>query len=385
MIRNRGYKVSLTSIADIFTQPQMRKTYDKDLISILADTIEEVGLIHPIILQEAQIDGKTKYLVVAGHRRLKAFRELAKRKIKQVIADYIVARKKGKNKLSQISIMKWIRKNYLRLKEEAYKSTRIPARVFKALTEQQFLAIQASENSYVPVPPEESAIMYESFYRRLVACYGTYSLEKFSKLVGRDTSTLRNALRFAKLDVETRKWVADGVLRYSCAAEIAKISSVAKQKEFAVYAVAADLRFPGVKKMVANYFEELSSPQLNLEQMFYATAEELEQVHLRGRKYRVDLAGNMHMSNAVLYWAKILYLHERGVLSQDYQPFTNPSVRASFSRLCSLVDRLKPHLTEYFARKSDDCAGAAESRLPDVLKARPVAYEHEAGAECNAS
>ena len=62
---------------------QPRKTFNEESIKELALSIEKHGLLQPIVV----IEDNGKYILVAGERRLRAFKLLNKDKIKAIISD----------------------------------------------------------------------------------------------------------------------------------------------------------------------------------------------------------------------------------------------------------------------------------------------------------
>lgn len=77
--------VAQIDIAFIKTNPfQPRKNFDEQALQELADSIEEFGLIQPIIVLKKDEDS---YILIAGERRLRATKMLGNTEIKAVILD----------------------------------------------------------------------------------------------------------------------------------------------------------------------------------------------------------------------------------------------------------------------------------------------------------
>lgn len=64
-------------------QDQPRRTFDKDTISLLADSIKEVGLLQPITVRKRG----SEYELIAGERRLRACQSLGHKKIRAIIVE----------------------------------------------------------------------------------------------------------------------------------------------------------------------------------------------------------------------------------------------------------------------------------------------------------
>jgi len=74
-------EISLTNIKEDLNQP--RKEYAKEKITALAESIKTKGLIQPIIVKTYGKD----YLIIAGHRRYKAYKELGKEFIPCIVKE----------------------------------------------------------------------------------------------------------------------------------------------------------------------------------------------------------------------------------------------------------------------------------------------------------
>ena len=78
-------KVVLLPVAEIFPNPdQPRKAFDQRAIETLAQSIQESGLLQPIVVRPR---GKDGYLLVAGERRLRAFQQLGRQEIPAIIRE----------------------------------------------------------------------------------------------------------------------------------------------------------------------------------------------------------------------------------------------------------------------------------------------------------
>ena len=75
-------EISVDSIVPNPYQP--RKEFDEEGIEELASSIKKHGLLQPIIV----IRDQDRFILVAGERRLRAFKKLGKEKIKALIVDY---------------------------------------------------------------------------------------------------------------------------------------------------------------------------------------------------------------------------------------------------------------------------------------------------------
>lgn len=190
-IIKRQPKSNKISLNEIYVLPQMRKEegLDKESIEMLADNIEIVGLINDVVLNKKT--GNKRYVLIAGERRLRAYKELKKR-------------------------------------HGRYFSS-IPSKVFHNLDQRQHDALQCSENSYSPVATAEAAEHYAKVYESMLAKYKEEGKEKvftktyYAKVMGRSESFIFDCLKFFELPDDIRKLVKEKKLRYGAALQLARL------------------------------------------------------------------------------------------------------------------------------------------------------------------
>lgn len=77
--------ISEIDVSDIYPNPyQPRKTFDNDKIRTLAQSIEESGLIQPVLVHKKE----GKFYLVVGERRWRAFQYLKKSKIPAYVKEF---------------------------------------------------------------------------------------------------------------------------------------------------------------------------------------------------------------------------------------------------------------------------------------------------------
>jgi len=82
-------KVELVKIDELIENKyQPRFTVSKIKIKELANSIRQNGLLHPILI--TKIDESPNYTILAGHRRVMAFKFLQIDKIEAIIIDNVV-------------------------------------------------------------------------------------------------------------------------------------------------------------------------------------------------------------------------------------------------------------------------------------------------------
>ncbi len=80
--RMAGQEVEINELLENPYQPRME--YKEESINELADSIKKSGLIQPIIIGVVE----SKYYIIAGHRRVKAYQKLGYEKIQALLRDY---------------------------------------------------------------------------------------------------------------------------------------------------------------------------------------------------------------------------------------------------------------------------------------------------------
>jgi len=190
--------ISYININDIKpNEGQPRKTFDEEKIGELADSIQEHGLIQPIVLRKAA----KGYEIVAGERRWRA------------------CRKAG-------------------LKE-------VPC-IIKELTDEENMLIAIIENMQrEDLNPIEEA----EGLNQMIVTYGLTQAE-VSKSVGKSRPYITNALRLLKLPEEVRELVSSGELSSGHARAIAGVSGKVAQIKIAEKIVKEGLSVRETEKLI---------------------------------------------------------------------------------------------------------------------------------------
>lgn len=190
--------ISFIEINDIKPNAkQPRKTFDEEKLNELAASIQEHGLIQPLMLRAAE----KGYEIVAGERRWRA------------------SRKAG-------------------LKE-------IPC-IIKEVTDEQNMLIAIIENMQrEDLNPIEEA----EGLNQMVETFG-FTQEQISKSVGKSRPYITNSLRLLKLPEEIRASVSSGDLSMGHARALVGVDNEIRQKEIAEYAVQEALSVREIEKLI---------------------------------------------------------------------------------------------------------------------------------------
>jgi ParB family chromosome partitioning protein len=187
------------SIEDVHPSPQQPRTvFDDARLDELAASIKTQGIIQPLIVRARTGGG---YELIAGERRWRAAQRAGLHEVPAVIRDVA------------------------------------PSQAFEmALVEN----LQREDLN----PLEEAA-----GYERLVAEFG-YTQESLAERVGKDRSTVANALRLLRLPDGVRKLVAEGRLSMGHARALLGLDSASGMERLARRAVAQDLSVRKVEEIV---------------------------------------------------------------------------------------------------------------------------------------
>ena len=175
---------------------QPRKTFDEDKLNELAASIEEHGLIQPLVLRKAE----KGYEIVAGERRWRAARKIGIREIPCIVRE---------------------------------------------LTDEENMLLAIIENMQrEDLNPIEEA----EGIRQMIETYGL-TQEEVSKSVGKSRPYIANSLRLLRLPETVIKYVEDGSLSTGHAKAIAAVSDEKKQIELAEVAIRDGLSVRQLEKL----------------------------------------------------------------------------------------------------------------------------------------
>jgi len=158
-VKSKGQDIDQLSVDKLVPNPgQPRKNFDETELQELAESIKTFGIIQPIIAANA---GDGTYIIIAGERRTRAARLAGLETVPVIIRDYT------DQKRLEISLIENIQRSDLN-------------------------------------PIEEAAA-----YKNLMDFSGI-SQEELAARMGKNRSTVANALRLLKLSVEVQKSIEEG-------------------------------------------------------------------------------------------------------------------------------------------------------------------------------
>jgi ParB family chromosome partitioning protein len=160
-VKTNGQDIVQLSIDKLVHNPgQPRKTFDETELKELADSIKTYGIIQPIIAAD---NGDGSYIIIAGERRTRAAKLAGLDSVPVIIRDY---------------------------------------------TDQKKLEISLIENiQRTDLNPIEEAAAYKNLMD-----FSNISQDELAMRVGKNRSTIANALRLLKLPIEIQKSIEGGAV-----------------------------------------------------------------------------------------------------------------------------------------------------------------------------
>lgn len=215
---------------------QPRQKFNKETLEELAASIKEKGILQPIVARR-HINGT--FEIISGERRWRA---------------------------AQIAGLKTV-----------------PV-ILKTVTDKDALELAIIEN----VQREDlNAIDEAEAYHRLITEFGITQAQAAEK-VGKDRSTVTNALRLLALTTEVRDMVSSGTLSAGHAKAIASVEDVTRQVKIAKQAVDKKLSVRAIEKLVAGKLEEDQEGELLTPEQKAAAALQQELQQALGTKVSID-------------------------------------------------------------------------------------------------
>lgn len=187
-------------VEQIRTNPrQSRQVFDQERLAELAASIEEVGLVQPVVVRRSG-EG---YELISGERRLRAFQTLGK--------------------------------------------SRIPAVVREMPEAEAAMAVLIENIQRENLNPLEEAVAY----RRLVEEFDL-TQEEVARRVGKSRVHVTNTIRLLSLPLQVQEILGSGALTAGHARALAAVDDAARQVELAQRAVAGGLSVRALEEEVRN-------------------------------------------------------------------------------------------------------------------------------------
>lgn len=218
---------------------QPRKQFSEESISALADSIQQYGMLQPILVRPMGLN----YQIVAGERRWRAARMLG---------------------LDEVPV------------------------IIRELSDEETMAVALIENlQRENLNPIEEASGYVS----LIENYGM-TQEEVSKQVGKSRSAIANAMRLLQLPEEIRRMVEDGELSAGHGRALLAIADEKLMMETAQKAAKGQLSVRAIEKIAAKTDEAAEQLVTNAQIDSYFTEMQLSLENCLGRRVSVTYGKN---------------------------------------------------------------------------------------------
>lgn len=199
-------------LEDIIPNPkQPRKLFAKGSIDELAASIEEKGILQPLLVRRL---GGGKYELIAGERRFRASQQLNLEKVPVIIKDI------DENETLEVALIENIQRQDLN-------------------------------------PIEESLA-----YKELLSRY-QYTQDELAKRIGKDRSSIANSLRLLKLPDKIREYVITNQISMGHARALLAVESKELQLQIAEDIVANNLSVREIEDIIRKYKNESDFEQAN--------------------------------------------------------------------------------------------------------------------------
>lgn len=346
------FRIASIPIERINTLPQPRQTFGN--IDELANNIALRGLISPLIVARFSEEGCTQqlkainelwetncslanlkavvengrafyYILIAGERRLRALKQLQK-----------TSSESGPGEPFEVGVS-----------------------LCSDIPLEEYFYLQASENTYRPVPPAQEAWFYYNLFKALRRKNAKYPLAWFAREVGRSESTIRAALRFCELPPSVRDFVEKGVLVYGTAIQISRLRSVegitdGELKWWTLRAVIEQSTVEEFRKKINRFLRDHNPNQTMFD--IFTKQQERQQRRLFFRKV-VEKETVRGLWGFLHYLKKVNSLFLEGELGTEYSPFSEGSPVRLFMELVSTEEAVLLHLRKFLSKIK---AGEAE-------------------------
>ena len=197
---NKEVFVNISLVEPNRNQP--RKEFDKEALSELAASINQYGILQPIMVQK----NGDMYEIIAGERRWRAAKEAGLKEVPVIVRDY------DKQKIMEISIIENIQRENLN--------------------------------------PIEEAMAYQC----LMEEYGLKHDELADK-VSKNRSTITNSMRLLRLSENIQQMIIDGKISTGHAKVLLSVENKEEQEKIAAELISRSLSVRELEKLVKKYIK----------------------------------------------------------------------------------------------------------------------------------
>lgn len=338
---------------------QARRTFNPDEISDLAHSIAQYGLIEPIGIVDYSSERRFDLLVSELNKVWSVKKDPASYK------PIRIGRKKVWRVLifgaCRVRAMIWLSQNVCQKCAQSDDNDRIQhgcihrhfsdccmdAKLYNNLTPQQFLDLQFNENSYHPILPGELAEGVSAYYRYLLLSKSDVTIAQAARRLGRNESTVRNALLFATLPQYIRT-NAQNSGRYGIALAIAGYRDFAEKKDTHVSSreLCDMFTYFQTRGMTLSQIREyIKDKQNSIQQLNLLSIMEEVQVQ-SGMQLKRDLSrkATEFLYKGLAFWSNILTLCRTQRLCKQHTPLSEETLLRLLNIHAQVLQRVLRHL-----------------------------------------
>lgn len=360
------YRGDFIPLSNINVLPQGRKTFED--IDILADDIASKHLMNPPLVARLTIEacgpylekinkiwntkfkiddlhkteekeGEYVYILIAGERRYRASKSLTEHACTRCMAQY-------GNKPCY---------------SRHFTDNLMEVRVCDNISPIEAVFRQASENTYMSIPPHEEAVYYDALMRVSKEEDPSYSLSQFAKDVGRGEDKVRDAIRFCRLPIEIQEHVREGRITYGIATEIARLAEAkAPQGDIDYYitsVLAGRTTAKDFTKTISNYLGSFDKNQMSLLDLF--DEGQRGQLSKGNIKRVVERDIIRAIWTWIYYFRRVTDLFNEGLLGKDDSAFSHASPLRVYRNLLNVQIDLLPHFVDLMRKPEYEETGQA--------------------------
>lgn len=324
--------VRILRIADINILPQMRRIFHPEKTEALSKSIEKNGLINSVLVAQLSETDARKYLGIVNkvQRTNVLFSKLTP------INESFLILVGGERRIRATNLLN---ERYNGQGYDSIRATICPS----SMSVEDLLDLQASENTYDPVSPQEEAVFYSRYYRYLIETKGHIALVEFARKVGRNVRTISLALRFAELPGYLQEHVFKGVLSYGNACQLGRLYASGISEDELKYWFVRSLHNTNVhifQQAVSGYLKNKDRNQLD---GFFM--EDSQEVLFRNARIRIlspDVVVAIRASDAFI--RKFIKVFDDQVFNPEESPFLFSEPLDIFEEHISSIEVLLPHL-----------------------------------------
>jgi len=353
-------RYTLTRLSpEVIQLVQARRTFNPVEITDLAHSIAQYGLIEPIGVVDYSSERQFKLLVAELNKVWSVKKDPASYK------PITIGRKKVWRVLffgaCRVRAMIWLSQNVCPVcaenddKDHAqqgcihrhFPDGCMDAKLYTNLTPQQFLDLQFNENTYHPILPGELAEGVSAYYRYLLLTNSDVSIAQAARRLGRNESTVRNALLFATLPQYIRT-NAQNSGKYGVALAIAGYRDYSEKKDSHISSrELCDMftHFQTRGMTLSQVREYIKDKQDSIQQLDLLSI--MEEVQIQsGEQLKRDLSrrATEFLYKGLAFWSNILTLCRTQRLCKKYTPLSEETLLRLLNIHAQVLQRVLRHL-----------------------------------------